>query len=52
VLEPQLVGMLHSMSAQHRPETQMPMAQAVIFWLRRNMPRTAERVLARARARM
>jgi MEDS: MEthanogen/methylotroph, DcmR Sensory domain len=52
VLEPQLVGMLHSLSAQHRPVTQMPMGQAVIFWLRQNMPRTAEKVLARARARM
>jgi hypothetical protein len=52
VLEPQLVGMLHSLSAQHRPVTQMPMGQAVMLWLRQNMPRTAERVLARARARL
>ena len=52
VLEPQLVGMLHSLSAQHRPATQMPPGQAVILWLRQNMPRTAEKVLARARARM
>jgi MEDS: MEthanogen/methylotroph, DcmR Sensory domain len=52
VLEPQLVGMLHSLSAQHRPDTQMPTGQAVILWLRQNMPRTAEKVLARARARM
>jgi len=52
VLEPQLVGMLHSLSAQHRPGTQMPMGQAVMLWLRQHMPRTAERVLARARARM
>jgi len=52
VLEPQLVGMLHSLSAQHRPETQMPIGQAVMLWLRQHMPRTAEKVLARARARI
>jgi hypothetical protein len=52
VLEPQLVGMLHALSAQHRPATQMPTGQAVMFWLRQHMPRTAEKVLARARARM
>ena len=52
VLEPQLVGMLHALSAQHRPGTQMPVGQAVMFWLRQHMPRTAEKVLARARARM
>jgi hypothetical protein len=52
VLEPQLVGMLHSLSAQQRPGTQMPMGQVVMFWLRQHMPRTAEKVLARARARV
>jgi hypothetical protein len=52
VLEPQLVGMLHALSAQNRPDTQMPTGQAVMFWLRQHMPRTAEKVLARARARM
>jgi MEDS: MEthanogen/methylotroph, DcmR Sensory domain len=52
VLEPQLVGMLHSLSSQQRPVTQMPAGQAVMFWLRQHMPRTAEKVLARARARM
>jgi hypothetical protein len=52
VLEPQLVGMLHALSAQHRPGTQMPTGQAVMFWLRQHMPRTAEKVMARARARM
>jgi hypothetical protein len=52
VLEPQLVGMLHSLSAQHRPEAHMPMGQALMLWLRQHMPRTAERVLARARARL
>jgi hypothetical protein len=52
VLEPQLVGMLHSLSVQHRPGTQMPAGQAVMLWLRQHMPRTADKVLARARARM
>jgi hypothetical protein len=52
VLEPQLVGMLHALSAQNRPSTQMPMGQAVILWLHQHMPRTAERVFARARARL
>jgi len=50
VLEPQLVGMLHALSTQNRPGTQMPTGQAVILWLRQHMPRTAEKVLARARA--
>jgi hypothetical protein len=52
VLEPQLVGMLHSLCAQHRPGTLMPMGQVVMLWLRQHMPRTAEKVLARARARL
>lgn len=52
VLEPQLIGMLHSLSSQHRPDTQMPMGQVVMLWLRQHMPRTAEKVLARARARI
>lgn len=52
VLEPQLVGMLHSLSTQDRLSTQMPPGQAVMLWLRQHMPRTAERVLARARARL
>lgn len=52
VLEPQLIGMLHSLSTQDRPSTQMPASQAVMLWLRQHMPRTAERVLARARARL
>jgi hypothetical protein len=52
VLEPQLVGMLHALSTQHRPATEMPQGQAMMFWLRQHMPRTAERVLARIRARL
>src|SRR5918992_393449 len=45
-------GALHSLSAQHRPGTLMPMGQMVMFWLCQHMPRTAEKVLARARARI
>ena len=52
VLEPQLVGMLHSLCTQDRPSTEMPAGQVVMLWLRQHMPRTAERVLARARARL
>jgi hypothetical protein len=52
VLDPQLVGMLHSLSSQERPGTHMPSGQLLMFWLRRHMPRTAEKVLARARARL
>jgi len=52
VLDPPLLGMLHALSTQDRPDTQMPPGQATMFWLRRHMPRTAEKVLARARARL
>ena len=52
VLDPQLVGMLHSLSSQERPGTHMPSGQMLMFWLRQHMPRTAEKVLARARARL
>jgi hypothetical protein len=29
----------------------MPPGQAILFWLKDNMPRTAEKVMSRARAR-
>jgi len=51
VLEPQLARMLHSLVAARRPAVHMPAGQAVLFWLKEHMPRTAEKVLARARAR-
>jgi hypothetical protein len=51
VLEPPMVEMLQTLSAAHRPSTHMPPGQAILFWLKDNMPRTAEKVLARARAR-
>ena len=51
VLEPSLASMLHALSVAHRPAAHMPPGQAMLFWLKDNMPRTAERVLSRARAR-
>jgi MEDS: MEthanogen/methylotroph, DcmR Sensory domain len=51
VLDSQLVRMLHTLSLAHRPAAHMPPGQAMLFWLKDNMPRTAERVLSRARAR-
>ena len=51
VLDGPLADMLLSLSERHRPATQMPQGQATLLWLQRNMPRTAERVLAGVRAR-
>jgi hypothetical protein len=51
VLDKPLAQMLLSLSERHRPETSMPQGQATLLWLQRNMPRTAEKVLARVRSR-
>jgi len=51
VLDAQQARMLHALSVAHRPLAQMPPGQAILFWLKDNMPRTAERVMSRARAR-
>lgn len=51
VLDTELARMLASLSDAHRPSAQMPPGQAMLFWLKDHMPRTAERVLSRARAR-
>src|SRR5258706_11921892 len=51
VLDAQLVRMLEALSAADRPSTHMPPGQAMLFWLTEHMPRTAERVMRRARAR-
>jgi DcmR-like sensory protein len=51
VLEGPLVDMLQTVSALQRSNAQMPPGQAILFWLKENMPRTAEKVLRRARAR-
>jgi hypothetical protein len=51
VLDEPLAHMLHALATAHRPTTRMPEGQAVLFWLKDHMPRTAEKVLSRARAR-
>ncbi len=51
VLDQPLAQMLLSLSASHRPSTQMPMGQATLIWLAQNMPRTADKVLAQVRER-
>ena len=51
VLAVPLASMLLSLSASSRPATVMPEGQATLLWLKRNMPRTAEKVLAEVRAR-
>jgi hypothetical protein len=51
VLDAQLVRMLEALSAAHRPNAHMPPGQAMLFWLTDHMPRTAEKVMRRARAR-
>ena len=50
VLSPPLAQMLVSLSAAHRPPTEMPLGQVMLFWLKQNMPRTAEKVLRQVRA--
>lgn len=51
VLHQPLAQILLSLSARHRPATRMPPGQATLLWLKRNMPRTADKVLAEVRAR-
>lgn len=50
VLDAPLAQILLSLAANHRPATSMPAGQATLFWLKQNMPRTAERVLSALRA--
>lgn len=50
-LDAPLADMLLSLSERHRPPTAMPQGQATLLWLQRNMPRTAEKVLAGVRSR-
>ena len=42
VLDQPLAGVLLSMAASHR--AQVPVGQATLFWLKQNMPRSADRV--------
>jgi hypothetical protein len=51
VLEAPLADMLLSLSERHRPLTAMPQGHATLLWLQRNMPRTAEKILAEVRSR-
>ena len=50
VLDQPLAQLLLSLAANHRTPTRMPMGQATLFWLKQNMPRTAEKVLSELRA--
>lgn len=52
VLEQPLARMLLSLSAADRPSAKMPLGQAILLWLKRNMPMTAERVLSEVRTRL
>ena len=52
VLEQPLAGMLLSLAAHNKTATDMPQGQATLLWLKRNMPRTAEKVLAEVRSRL
>jgi hypothetical protein len=52
VLDQPLAQMLLNLAASHRPQTEMPLGQAALIWLKQNMPRTAERVLQEVRSRM
>jgi hypothetical protein len=49
VLDASLVGMLHTLAHIDLPETKMPFGQAVLLWLKKNMPLTADRVLSQVR---
>lgn len=51
-LDQPLAQMLISLAASNRPHTEMPLGQAALLWLKRNMPRTADRVLDDVRARL
>lgn len=50
-LDETLSGMVLSLAAASRPGAAMPLGQATLLWLTRNMPVTAGKVLAGVRAR-
>ena len=50
VLDQPLAQILLSLAANHKLPTRMPNGQAALFWLKQNMPRTAEKVLSELRA--
>jgi len=47
VLDQPLAGILLSLAASHRSE--LPAGQAALFWLKQNMPRTADKVFQELR---
>ena len=49
ILDPRLAYMLQTLAASQRPPAVMPQGQAVLLWLKDNMPRTAGKLLARLR---
>ena len=50
VLDEPLSRMMFHLAEEHPLSAEMPVGQAVLFWLQKNMPRTAERVLQEVRA--
>ena len=52
ILDQPLAQMLLSLAANHRPQTEMPLGQMALIWLKQNMPRTADRVLDDVRSRL
>lgn len=50
VLDLPLAQMLLTLAANNRSQTEMPLGQAALIWLRQNMPRTADRILDEVRA--
>jgi MEDS: MEthanogen/methylotroph, DcmR Sensory domain len=50
VLDQPLAQILLSLAAQHQSATRMPAGQAALFWLKQNMPRTADKILSELRA--
>jgi hypothetical protein len=51
VFDAPLSEMLHSLCASSKPPAAMPDGQATLIWLKHNMPRTADKVLAEVKAR-
>jgi hypothetical protein len=49
VLDQPLAQILLSLAANHQSATRMPAGQVALFWLKQNMPRTAEKILSELR---
>jgi MEDS: MEthanogen/methylotroph, DcmR Sensory domain len=50
VLDQPFAQLLIALAASHRPGTRMPVGQATLFWLQRNMPHAAEKIFRELRA--